>query len=124
MRVYSAFLHFVLFFLISRQCESASLGVHNVVISNLCVHLTCLIVLPCMFNSDLLILYFFRFGEKVIKFVFSCIINHNNESLLVLNQIENLFSCICTSSIRVSKHVSEWNRLLSYTLSIIILYNM
>ena len=33
-----------------------------------------------------------------------------NESLLILNQVENLCSCIFTSWIRVLKHVCEWNR--------------
>ena len=49
------------------------------------MHLTCLILLQSMFIPASLILYFFPFGVKIMKFVFSVF----NETLLVLNQVEN-----------------------------------
>ena len=62
-----------------------------------------------MFISASLILYFFPIGVNIMKFVFLVF----NESLLVLNHVENLCSWIFTSWIRVLKHVCEWNRLVS-----------
>ena len=44
------------------------------------MHLTCLILLPLMFISASLILYFFPIGVNIMKFVFLVF----SESLLVL----------------------------------------
>ena len=59
----------MLFYLISCQCEPSSLGAHLVIPKNV-VHFTCIILLPSMFISASLILYFFPFGVKIMKFVF------------------------------------------------------
>ena len=60
----------------------------SIVIPKNVVHFTCLILLPLMFISASLILYFLPFGVKIMKFVFLVF----NESLFVLNQVENLCS--------------------------------
>ena len=53
------------------------------------VHFTCLILLPLMFISALLILYFLPFGVKIMKFVFLVFNNNNNN-----NNNNNILYCL------------------------------
>ena len=74
----------MLFYLISCQCEPSSLGAHLLRFRKNIVYFTCLILLPSMFNSTSLILYFFPFGVNIVKFVFLVF----DASLLALNQVQ------------------------------------
>ena len=78
----------MLFYLISCQYEPSSPSAHRLLLLEILCISHVYILLPLMFISASLILYFFPFGVKIMKFDFLVF----NESLFVLNQVENLCS--------------------------------